>query len=94
MMDRKFIGNSAAFSAAALFGASVVATRMAVGSIPPLSLAFLRFGQGGNWALLGDLLMLLTAICGAIYGVLAQKMLKKYKAITVNGAANGCRKHQ
>ncbi|NIP24582.1 MAG: EamA family transporter, partial [Phycisphaerae bacterium] len=41
------VGNAAAFSAAALFGASVVATRVAVGSIPPLSLAFLRFGQGG-----------------------------------------------
>jgi drug/metabolite transporter (DMT)-like permease len=39
--------------------------------------------QGGSWAILGDLLMLLTAICGAIYGVLAQKMLKKYKPITV-----------
>jgi drug/metabolite transporter (DMT)-like permease len=187
MIDRNFIGNSAAFSAAALFGASVVATRVAVGTIPPLSLAFLRFGQGGlillifllilkpgllriklndlpylallgvvlftifpitfnvglkyteasrgalmlatlplwsawlariaksehltlrqiggiiltlsgvafvlaerglkwhggSWALVGDLLMLLTAICGAIYGVLAQKMLKKYKVITV-----------
>ena len=187
MIDRNFIGNSAAFSAAALFGASVVATRVAVGTIPPLSLAFLRFGQGGlillffllilkpgllriklnnlpylvllgavlftifpitfnvdlkyteasrgalmlatlplwsawlarvaksehltlrqvggiiltlsgvavvlaergltwqsgGWAFLGDILMLLTAICGAIYGVLAQKMLKKYKAITV-----------
>ncbi len=187
MMDRSFVGNAAAFSAAALFGASVVATRVAVGSIPPLSLAFLRFGQGGlillifllilkpdllriqwndlpylallgavlftifpitfnvglkyteasrgalmlatlplwsallariakseqltlrqvggiiltlsgvafvlaergltwqggGWALLGDLLMLLTAICGAVYGVLAQNMLKKYKAITV-----------
>ncbi len=47
MIDRNFIGNSAAFSAAALFGASVVATRAAVGTIPPLSLAFLRFGQGG-----------------------------------------------
>ena len=186
-MDRNFVGNSAAFSAATLFGASVVATRVVVGSIPPLSLAFLRFGQGGlillifllllkpdllriqlkdlpylvllgavlytifpttfnvglkyteasrgafmlatlplwsawlarlakserltlrqvggiiltlsgvafvlvergltwqggSWALVGDLLMLLTAICGAIYGVLAQKMLKKYKAITV-----------
>jgi len=181
------MGNSAAFSAAALFGASVVATRVAVGTIPPLSLAFLRFGQGGlillifllifrpgllriklndlpyltllgavlftlfpitfnvglkyteasrgalmlatlplwsawlariakserltlrqvggiiltlsgvafvlaergltwqggGWALLGDLLMLVTAICGAIYGVLAQKMLKKYTALTV-----------
>lgn len=187
MTDRNFVGNAAAFSAAALFGASVVATRVAVGTISPLSLAFLRFGQGGlillifllilrpgllriqlsdlpyltflgavlfaifpitfnvslkyteasrgalmlatlplwsawlariaksehltlrqvagivltlsgvafvlaergltwqggSWTLLGDLLMLLTAICGAIYGVLAQKMLKKYKAITV-----------
>ena len=36
MMDRNFVGNAAAFSAAALFGASVVATRVAVGSIPPL----------------------------------------------------------
>ncbi len=187
MIDRNLVGNAAAFSAAALFGASVVATRVAVGTIPPLSLAFLRFGQGGlvllisllilkpgllhikfgdlpylallgvvlfmifpitfnvglkyteasrgalmlatlplwsawlarvaksehltlrqvggiiltlsgvvvvfaergmTWhgdsrAFLGDILMLLTAICGAIYGVLAQKMLKKYKAITV-----------
>ena len=46
-MDRKFIGNSAAFSSAALFGVSVVATRVAVGTIPPLGLALLRFGQGG-----------------------------------------------
>jgi len=187
MTDSKFTGNAAAFIASVLFGASVVATRMAVGSIPPLSLALLRFGQGGlillisliifrpdllrvrlsdlpylsllgavlftifpitfnlglkyteasrgalmlatvplwsaglariaksehlilrqvggiiltlggvafvlaerglTWqggigALVGDLLMLLTAICGAIYGVLAQKMLKKYNAITV-----------
>jgi len=187
MMDRNFIGNSTAFISAVLFGASVVATRMAVGTIPPLSLAFFRFGQGGlilllsllilrpgllrvklndlpylallgailftifpitfnvglkfteasrgalmlttlplwsawlariakserlilrqvggiiltlsgvavvlaergltwqggGWALVGDLLMLLTAICGAIYGVLAQKMLKKYNPITV-----------
>jgi drug/metabolite transporter (DMT)-like permease len=186
-MERNFIGNSAAFIAAVLFGASVVATRVAVGNIPPLSLAFLRFGQGGlillifllilrpgllrvklndlpylallgavlftifpitfnvglkyteasrgalmlatlplwsawlarlaksehltlrqvggiiltlsgvtfvlvdrgltwqagSWELFGDLLLLLTAICGAIYGVLAQKMLKKYSAITV-----------
>ena len=47
MIDRNFIGNPAAFIASVLFGASVVATRMIVGSIPPLSLAFLRFGQGG-----------------------------------------------
>ncbi len=187
MIERNFVGNSTAFIAAVLFGASVVATRVAVGSIPPLSLALLRFGQGGlilllfllilrpsllrvkltdlpylallgailfaifpvtfnvglkfteasrgalmlatlpfwsawlariakserlilrqvggiiltlsgvavvlaergltwqggSWALLGDLLMLLTAICGAFYGVLAQKMLKKYNPITV-----------
>jgi drug/metabolite transporter (DMT)-like permease len=186
-MEKNLTGNGAAFIAAALFGASVVATRVAVGSIPPLSLAFLRFGQGGlilllfllirqpgmlrikltdlpylaligailftvfpitfnvglkfteasrgalmlstmplwsawlariarsehltlrqyggiiltlcgvavalgergftwsggSWPLVGDLLMLLTAISGAVYGVLAQKMLKKYKAITV-----------
>ena len=47
MIDRRFIGNSAAFIAAVLFGAAVVATRVVVGSIPPLSLALLRFGQGG-----------------------------------------------
>jgi drug/metabolite transporter (DMT)-like permease len=39
--------------------------------------------HGGRWAFVGDLLMLLTAICGAVYGVLAQKMLKKYTVITV-----------
>lgn len=187
MSDRTFFGNAAAFAAAALFGGSVVATRVAVGSVPPLSLAFLRFGQGGlilllfllirrpdqlrvkwgdlpylallgavmftifpitfnvglrfteasrgalmlatmplwsawlariarsehltfrqvggitlticgvaaaiaergltwqgsSWALVGDFLMLLTAICGAVYGVLAQKMLKKYNVVTV-----------
>ena len=52
MSDRSVVGNSAAFLAAALFGASVVATRVAVGSVPPLSLAFLRFGQGGLLLLL------------------------------------------
>lgn len=40
-------GNLAAFIAAGLFGASVVATRVAVQEIPPLNLAILRFGQGG-----------------------------------------------
>ncbi len=180
-------GNFAAFIAAGLFGASVVATRVAVQEIPPLNLAVLRFGQGGlilflclligardllkvkwhdlpflvllgailfavfpltfnislrlteasrgalmlatmpiwsawlaraarkerlslrqiagilftftgvgivlaerglNWqgstfALAGDGLMLLTALCGAIYGVLAQRMLARYSALTV-----------
>ena len=40
-------GNISAFIAAALFGASVVATRVAVQKIPPFNLAVLRFGQGG-----------------------------------------------
>jgi len=187
MNDGNLVGNGAAFTAAALFGAAVVATRVAVGSVPPLSLAFLRFAQGGlilllyllirkpgdlrirlgdlpylammgavmftifpitfnvglkfteasrgalmlstmplwsawfariaksehltlrqiggiiltltgvatvlvergltwyggGWALVGDLLMLLTAVSGAVYGVLAQKMVKKYGAISV-----------
>ena len=180
-------GNLAALIAAGLFGASVVATRVAVQEIPPLNLAILRFGQGGlilflclffgarnllkvkqhdlpflvllgailfaifpvtfnislrfteasrgalmlatmpiwsawiarvarkerlnprqiagilftftgvgivlaerglNWqgsafALAGDGLMLLTALCGAIYGVLAQRMLARYSALAV-----------
>ena len=180
-------GNFAAFIAAGLFGASVVATRVAVQEIPPLNLAVLRFGQGGlilflciligardllkvkwhdlpflvllgailfaifpvtfnislrfteasrgalmlatmpiwsaciarmarkerlslrqvagilitfagvgivlaerglRWqgtllSLGGDGLMLLTALCGAIYGVLAQRMLARYSALTV-----------
>jgi drug/metabolite transporter (DMT)-like permease len=38
--------NAAAGLAAMLFGASVVAVRIAVRDVPPLTLAFLRFGQG------------------------------------------------
>ena len=38
--------NVAAAFAAILFGASVVAVRIAVRDVPPLTLAFLRFGQG------------------------------------------------
>ena len=38
--------NVAAASAAILFGASVVAVRIAVRDVPPLTLAFLRFAQG------------------------------------------------
>jgi drug/metabolite transporter (DMT)-like permease len=39
--------NGSAAMAAVLFGASVVAVRVAVRDLPPLSLAALRFGQGG-----------------------------------------------
>ncbi len=187
MILHKASGNFAAFIAAGLFGASVVATRVAVQEIPPLNLAVLRFGQGGlilflclligardllkikqhdlpflvflgailfavfpvtfnislrfteasrgalmlatmpiwsawlaraarkerlilrqvagilltfagvgivlaarglGWqgtslAFVGDGLMLLTALCGAIYGVLAQRTLSRYSALTV-----------
>jgi len=47
--------NIYAFVAAVLVGASVVAVRVAVREIPPLTLAILRFGQGG--------LVLLIALC-------------------------------
>ena len=40
--------------------------------------------QGSALALAGDGLMLLTALCGAIYGVLAPRMLSRYSALTVN----------
>ena len=39
-------GNASAAMAAVLFGASVVAVRVAVRDVPPVSLAVLRFGQG------------------------------------------------
>jgi drug/metabolite transporter (DMT)-like permease len=191
MMKRDFAANAGAFIAAILFGASVVAVRVAVRDVPPLTLATLRFGQGGFllllllliWArdllrirgrdvpyllllgaifftifpvtfnmslrltqasrgalmlatmplwsvllaraakkerlstrqlcgvlltfagvgivlaergltfvgpslsLAGDALMLVTALCGAVYGVLAKRMLTRYKAMTVTAYA-------
>ncbi len=47
MISQRLAANAAAFVAAALFGSSVVAVRVAVQDVPPLSLAVLRFGQGG-----------------------------------------------
>jgi drug/metabolite transporter (DMT)-like permease len=52
MMRRDFTANAGAFIAAILFGASVVAVRVAVRDIPPLTLAILRFGQGSFLLLL------------------------------------------
>jgi drug/metabolite transporter (DMT)-like permease len=43
---RELAANAAAAFAAMLFGASVVAVRIAVRNVPPLSLAFLRFTLG------------------------------------------------
>ena len=47
MISERLAANAAAFVAAVLFGSSVVAVRVAVQEVPPLSLAVLRFGQGG-----------------------------------------------
>jgi len=190
-MRRETWANAGASIAALLFGASVVAVRVAVRDVPPMTLAILRFGQGGlllllfllirrrdllriRWAdvpyllllgavfftvfpvtfnmslrlteasrgalmlatmplwsvllaraakkerlsarqmcgvfltfagvaaalaerglnlggsrmaLAGDGLMLITALCGAVYGVLAKKMLARYRALTVTAYA-------
>jgi drug/metabolite transporter (DMT)-like permease len=47
VISRRLAANAGAFVAAVLFGSSVVAVRVAVQEVPPLSLAVLRFGQGG-----------------------------------------------
>jgi drug/metabolite transporter (DMT)-like permease len=47
VISERLAANAGAFVAAVLFGSSVVAVRVAVQEIPPLSLAVLRFGQGG-----------------------------------------------
>ena len=47
MISQRLAANAGAFVAAVLFGSSVVAVRVAVQEVPPLSLAVLRFGQGG-----------------------------------------------
>jgi drug/metabolite transporter (DMT)-like permease len=52
VISRRLAANAGAFVAAVLFGSSVVAVRVAVQDVPPLSLAVLRFGQGGLLLLL------------------------------------------
>jgi drug/metabolite transporter (DMT)-like permease len=47
VISQRLAANASAFVAAVLFGSSVVAVRVAVQEVPPLSLAVLRFGQGG-----------------------------------------------
>ncbi|MBD0353693.1 MAG: EamA family transporter [Rubrobacteraceae bacterium] len=58
MISERLAANAGAFVAAVLFGSSVVAVRVAVQEVPPLSLAVLRFGQGG-------LLLVLLLLAGA-----------------------------
>ena len=59
MIHQRLAANAGAFAAAVLFGSSVVAVRVAVQEVPPLSLAVLRFGQGGL------LLVLVLLLAGA-----------------------------
>ena len=59
MISERLAANAGAFVAAVLFGSSVVAVGVAVQEVPPLSLAVLRFGQGG--LLLVFLILLLGA---------------------------------
>jgi drug/metabolite transporter (DMT)-like permease len=59
VISQRLAANAGAFVAAVLFGSSVVAVRVAVQEVPPLSLAVLRFGQGG--LLLVFLLLLIGA---------------------------------
>jgi drug/metabolite transporter (DMT)-like permease len=59
VISERLAANAAAFVAAVLFGSSVVAVRVAVQEVPPLSLAVLRFGQGGL------LLVFLLVLVGA-----------------------------
>jgi drug/metabolite transporter (DMT)-like permease len=59
VIPRRLAANAGAFVAAVLFGSSVVAVRVAVQEVPPLSLAVLRFGQGGL------LLVFLLVLVGA-----------------------------
>jgi drug/metabolite transporter (DMT)-like permease len=47
MRETAVAANVAMFVAAVIFGGSVVATRVAVQDVPPLSLAALRYGIGG-----------------------------------------------
>jgi drug/metabolite transporter (DMT)-like permease len=47
VISERLAANAGAFLAAVLFGSSVVAVRVVVQEVPPLSLAVLRFGQGG-----------------------------------------------
>jgi drug/metabolite transporter (DMT)-like permease len=59
VISQRLAANAGAFVAAVLFGSSVVAVRVAVQEVPPLSLAVLRFGQGGL------LLVLVLLLVGA-----------------------------
>ncbi|NJO06742.1 MAG: EamA family transporter [Chloroflexaceae bacterium] len=54
---RLLIANSSALAATIMWGAAVVATRVVVQDIPPITLAVLRFGQGALLLLLALLLI-------------------------------------
>jgi drug/metabolite transporter (DMT)-like permease len=66
VISRRLAANAGAFVAAVLFGSSVVAVRVAVQEVPPLSLAVLRFGQGG-------LLLMCVLLLGGVRDLLRIK---------------------
>ena len=84
--------NASAATAAVLFGASVIAVRVAVREVPPVSLAVLRFGQGGR--LLAGILLVVAPryprtswerlrLLGAVYGLIAKRVLAVDNPATV-----------
>jgi hypothetical protein len=76
MMRRDFAANAGAFIAAILFGGSVVAVRVAVQDIPPLTLAILRFGQGSFLTALSAHLGAGSATgCGVMFPTLSSSEL-------------------
>jgi drug/metabolite transporter (DMT)-like permease len=52
-------------------------------SVAGVGIVMLHRGAAGGGALKGDLLLLTTALCGAIYNVLAKRMLVRYAGLTV-----------
>jgi hypothetical protein len=74
---RILAANTAACVAAVLFGTSVVATRVVVQTIPPLTLAVLRFGQGA---------VLLTACLAVVAPRLLRMRLRDLPFLLVLGS--------
>jgi drug/metabolite transporter (DMT)-like permease len=52
-------------------------------SVAGVGIVMLHRGAAGSGALKGDLLLLTTALCGAIYNVLAKRMVGRYTGLTV-----------
>jgi drug/metabolite transporter (DMT)-like permease len=73
--------NAGAFVAAVLFGASLVAVRVAVRDVPPITLAVLRFGQGA---------VLLLAVTALVRPELIRVNAGRLRTIALPGAVFFC----